>query len=730
MANSELTHCRLCSSVDLVEVVNLGTQVITSRFPMKGDTSTPSGKIRLVMCSACSLVQLKDTTPSSEMYEHFYGYRSGLNATMRNHLRSYNEQLQGFASLKDGDSVLDIGSNDCTFLGQYPTGVKKFGCDPTGTQFSEFYQQTSVTLVPTYFTKAAIHSALGPSTRFKAVSSISMFYDLPDPIQFARDIYDLLDDDGVWTLEQSYAATMLERNSIDTICHEHLEYYGVKQMKYIMDAAGFKIIDLSLNECNGGSFRTFVVKKSCNLYDEATETLNQFLLKEDKSRIHTPQRYLEFMETCGAEVNKLKKFLTLVKSAGKNTHIYGASTKGNCLLQFAGIGPELVDYAVERNLLKVGRMTSTGIEIIAEETMRQNPPGYMLVLPWHFRTEIIEREKAFLLGGGQLIFPFPSFEVYSSRPKTLITCITGQIGKYMSESLRDTDAVYGITRSMPSYDGPMLIKADLCNHELEDTILLIKPDRIIHLASISNTEECEQNPLAALDVNGRCIVNICDVVYRNGLKCKVFNASSSELFKGYGEYLVEDGDTNFKPTTTYGYCKLLGHQVVDFYRTKYGLPFSNGIIFMTESKYRSELFLLKKVALHASKWSKDHTVLELGNLDSYRNINHARDIAEGIKCILAQDMGDTYVMCGSDFLKVEDIVQKIYELAGIHLVRSDDGFIEKTTGLKVIHRSGAFRGSVTKINGTATKLRALGWSPKYTLQTLLEDSFVLGIKEA
>lgn len=722
MSESELTYCRLCSSADLVEVVNLGNQIITSRFPMKGDTSTPSGMIRLVMCSACSLVQLKDTTPSSEMYEHFYGYRSGVNATMRSHLASYNEELQRFARLNSGDLVLDIGSNDCTFLGGYPADVKKVGCDPTGSQFSEFYKETSTTLVPTYFTKAAIHSALGTSTVFKAVSSISMFYDLPDPIQFARDIYDLLDENGIWTLEQSYAATMLERNSIDTICHEHLEYYGVKQMKYIMDKTGFKIIDLSLNECNGGSFRTFVVKKSCNLYEEATETLNRILLNEDTNRIHTPERYYEFMATCTKEVNKLKEFLSLVKKDGKNTHIYGASTKGNCLLQFANIGSDLVDYGVERNLLKVGRMTSTGIEIIAEETMRQNPPSYMLVLPWHFRAEIIEREKDFLLGGGQLIFPFPTFEVYSNRPKTLITGITGQIGKYLTETLLKTDALYGITRtSQPERNGPMLIAADLCSSDLEKTILLIKPDRIIHLASISNTEECEENSLAALDLNSRCVVNICDIVYRNGLKCKIFYASSSELFKGHGEYVIQDGDINFKPTTLYGYCKLAGHHIVNSYRMRYDLPFSNGIIFMTESKYRSEAFLLKKVSLHARKWPLDHSVLELGNLDSYRNINHASDIAEGIKCIINQDVGDSYVMCSSDFLKVEDIVLKIYELAGIELVRSSDGFVEKATQLPVIHMSSPFRGPITKINGSATKLRGLGWAPKYTLQTLLED---------
>jgi hypothetical protein len=346
------------------------------------------------------------------MYEHFYGYRSGINATMRNHLHSYNDQLQKFTNLQMGDSVLDIGSNDCTFLDKYPKHINKVGCDPTGIQFSEFYKNASVTLVPTYFTKDAVQSAIGISTKFKAVSSISMFYDLPDPIQFARDIYDLLDDDGVWTLEQSYVANMLERNSIDTICHEHLEYYGVKQMKYIMDKAGFKIINLTLNECNGGSFRTFVVKRSCTRFKEASDILNSFLKNEETDRIHTVEKYEEFMSTCKGEVNKLKEFLIEAKRAGKNTHIYGASTKGNCLLQFANIGPDLVDYAVERNPLKVGRMTSTCIEIISEETMRKTPPTYMLVLPWHFRKEIIERESAFLEGGGKLIFPFPTFEVY------------------------------------------------------------------------------------------------------------------------------------------------------------------------------------------------------------------------------------------------------------------------------------------------------------------------------
>ena len=447
---AELTECRICKSTALQQVLNLGYQKVTSRFPMVGDTSTPDGPIVLLMCSACNLVQLQHTTPSSDMYEHFYGYRSGINATMRSHLAQYNSELQQMADLQSGDSVLDIGSNDCTFLSNYPSDVSRVGCDPTGFQFMEFYKENSVSLVPTYFTRETLEKVLGRPVRFKAVSSISMFYDLPDPVQFAKDIYDVLDDDGVWTLEQSYVATMLERNSIDTICHEHLEYYGVKQIKTIMDLAGFKIIGLSLNECNGGSFRTYVTKASSTKHTECTDLVNEFLESENLNKIHTARRYTEFMLACSSEVRKLTQFLTLAKADNKKVYLYGASTKGNCLLQFANIGPELTQYAVERNPLKVGRMTSTGVEIISEETMRSSPPAYMLVLPWHFRTEMIEREKVFLENGGQLLFPFPKFEVYSSRPKTLVTGVDGQIGIYVASTLADTDSLYGLVSKKKS----------------------------------------------------------------------------------------------------------------------------------------------------------------------------------------------------------------------------------------------------------------------------------------
>ena len=444
--------CRICQESSFTEVINLGNQVITSRFPKIGDTSTPNGLIRLVMCSNCKLVQLKDSTPACEMYEHFYGYRSGINESMRSHLASFNKEMQGRVHLNAGDAVLDIGSNDCTFIGNYPDHAMRYGCDPTGVQFQEFYNTTGVTLIPTYFTKSAVQSRLGETLRFKVVTSISMFYDLPDPVQFAKDIHDLLDDDGVWGLEQSYVATMLERNSIDTICHEHLEYYGVKQIKDIMDRAAFKIIDISLNECNGGSFRIYVAKRSSLVHTENESVIETFLQSEVDGGVHTIERYAKFNKDCAEEVSKLTQFIDMANADGKQTYIYGASTKGNCLLQYAGINSTSVPFAVERNPLKVGRTTSTGIEIISEETMRANPPAFMLVLPWHFRCEIIAREKQFLDQGGQLLFPFPSFEVYSNKPKTVITGVDGQIGSHVEELLTGSNSIYGLVTQKKKFD--------------------------------------------------------------------------------------------------------------------------------------------------------------------------------------------------------------------------------------------------------------------------------------
>jgi GDPmannose 4,6-dehydratase len=256
---------------------------------------------------------------------------------------------------------------------------------------------------------------------------------------------------------------------------------------------------------------------------------------------------------------------------------------------------------------------------------------------------------------------------------------------------------------------------------LEYIITLIKPDSIIHLASISNTEDCEQYPLNTLDINGRVVAVLCDILFRNKIHCKLFNASSSEIYKGHLEYTIQDDDDHMMPTTMYAVCKMTGHKIVDKYRVRYNLPFSNGIIFMTESKLRSEKFLFKKIALHARGYKRCPTQLSLGNLDSWRNINHAEDVAKAIRLIVEQPIGDTYVICSSNFHKVEDLVIDMYKYCNIQLKKVGDELIDIETNKCVIKVGTALRGTITKITGNPEKLRRIGWKHAYTAELLLKE---------
>ena len=702
-----LENCRICNSSILKEVIDLGNQVITSRFPLKGDITTPSTRIRLVMCDQCRLVQLKDTTPSSELYEHLYGYRSGISNTMREHLLAYNQQIKDMISLIEGDYVLDIGSNDSTFLSYYPSSLHRVGCDPTGSQFIEYYQE-DMKLIPTYFTKQVINDTFGENVTFKVVSSISMFYDLPHPVQFAKDIYEILDPNGIWTLEQSYVLTMLERNSVDTICHEHLEYYGVKQIKEIMDRSGFKIIHLSKNECNGGSFRIYVCKQENTQFAECTALITEYLTDED----------------CLTQVILLKTFIKHLNADEKKVYIYGASTKGNCLLQFGRIDSTYIPYAIERNPLKYGRTTSTGIEIISEEQMRNDYPDYLLVLPWHFRNEIIERESEFFNRGGTFIFPFPHFELYSSKPRCVITGIDGQIAHYVVEQLKDKYQLYGLTKKVIKNEQSVIkIVNTLDDYKLLENILLtIKPHHIIHLASISNTEECEKNPIQTITTNGMSTAYLCEIIRSNNLSSSLFNASSSENFKGHINYNVTEDDLHFQPNTLYGISKTFGHQIVNHYCKKYNLPLSNGILFTTESPQRTDKFLLKRIINHAAQFSNCHNVLFIGCIDSYRNIVHAKDVAYAIDLILQQKKGDTYIIGNLESVHLKSIVKRIYQHFNIELTTNDNiNYYDYITGKNVLFVGQSLRECSTNINGYPMKLESLGWKPEYSINKIIED---------
>jgi GDP-mannose 4,6-dehydratase len=703
-------NCKLCKE-NTEDVICLGDQYITSRFPVYGDFSTPKTPITLCMCKSCGLIQLKDIINSDELYEHEYGYRSGISNTMRTHLKLYQEEIVTKIKLEKGDVIVDIGSNDSTMLQYYSTELRRIGVDPTGKQFKHYY--TDVELLPTYFTYDNFVGEFG-EIKPKMISSICMFYDLPDPVQFAKDIYAILDDEGIWTCEQSYLPTMIKRNSIDTICHEHIEYYSLHQIKNIADRAGFTILDVKFNDSNGGSFRVYFAKKT-SLHSPDVELVNTILKEEQDYGIMDSDLYKRFMNGVDAEVHKLRTFIETVASDGKTVYIYGASTKGNCLLQYAKIDETYIKYAVERNLDKIGKMTSTGIKIIGEEQMRENPPDYLLVLPWHFKDEILQREKTFLDRGGQFIFPFPNFEVIGSKPKLLLTGCDGMIAHYIKEEFKDYN-LYGISRTIKESEKNITkFLLDMNSDKLETVVEMIKPDVIIHMASISSSQYAFTHPMETIMSNGVLVVKLCDIIHKHGWNTKLFHASSSEMYKGHVNYEVQEDDTNMTHSHPYSIAKTMGHNMVKFYRETYNLPFFNGVIFTTESPLKKPIFLLNKVSAHIKECKTEITPLMVGDLNSYRNILHASDVASAIHAIVAQEKGDDYLICNTESHKVYDLVLRKYKNESIELEQRENILYKKGTDIKVVIMENKYLGfdsQPTNIQGYPSKLLKLGWSPK------------------
>jgi SAM-dependent methyltransferase len=415
-----LTHrttCRVCGSKALTPVINLGEQYLQGSFVKPGKELPPTRKIAcsLVRCNpmldenACGLLQMEHTVPPEILYSAYW-YRSGTNKTMHDHLKGITEEASKLVNKKNA-RVLDIGCNDGTLLSYYPGSHEKFGVDP-----SDVAQEIKgdITVVQDIFPSNELDKRLN-GKKFDIVTSIAMFYDLEDPVFFSKSIKNVLSQDGVWIFEMSYMPTMLKMNSYDTICHEHLEYYSLAVIEGIMKRADMKVFNVTHNDINGGSIRCFATHSDNFTYknEEFMQNLKQFRQDEFDMELDTDKPYKHFQDRINVHKEELNAVLKKLKKEGNRIHIYGASTKGNTILQLCGIDNRLIDFAAERNPDKYGAMTlGTEIPIISEAESRAMNPDYYLVLPWHFKEEFLEREKEAIEKGTGFIFPLPTIEIY------------------------------------------------------------------------------------------------------------------------------------------------------------------------------------------------------------------------------------------------------------------------------------------------------------------------------
>lgn len=407
---TKIEKCRICGATHLERVLDLGEQMLTGVFPREKGAHVTRGPLHLVKCmggdDACGLLQLEHSYDLGEMYGENYGYRSGLNASMVAHLNNKVKRIVGLVDLRDGDLVIDIGSNDSTTLQAYPsTGLALVGVDPTGVKFHTYYPP-HIQLIPDFFSSALVKARF-PGQKAKVVTSFSMFYDLEDPMGFMRQVYDVLADDGIWVFEQSYMPTMLDTNSYDTVCHEHLEFYALRQIKWMADRVGFKIIDVEFNDVNGGSFSITVAKSHG---DKTVVPAVQKILDDERARgLDTLQPYEEFAARVEQTKHELLKFIATAHAQGKRVAALGASTKGNVLLQYCGLTADEVSFVGEVNAEKFGCYTpGTWIPIVNENEFLQNEPDYLIVLPWHFRKFFTSNRK---WKHSKLVFPLPNLEI-------------------------------------------------------------------------------------------------------------------------------------------------------------------------------------------------------------------------------------------------------------------------------------------------------------------------------
>lgn len=406
---TEIDKCRISGSRNLVTVLSMGDQYLTGVFPKKPNADITRGPLDLVWCPDSGLLQLKQSYSLEEMYGENYGYRSGLNQSMVRHLKNKINTLERLIKPGSKDIVIDIGSNDATSLKSYTADCLKVGIDPTGKKFKEYYTN-GIELIPDFFS-AETFSTHHKNKTAKIITSIAMFYDLEDPNQFVKDIAAVLDDQGIWHFEQSYMPSMLRTNAYDTICHEHLEFYSFRVIKNLVENHGLRVIDVEMNSINGGSFAVTVCKKNA-LYKSNAPVIDWMLKQEDDMGLHTPKPYRLFEEKVFHHRKNLMELIHSLANDGKKIIAYGASTKGNVLLQFCGITSDLIPYVAEVNEDKFGSYTpGTNIPIISEAEARKMKPDYFLVLPWHFKHSILERETEFRANGGKFIFPLPEIEI-------------------------------------------------------------------------------------------------------------------------------------------------------------------------------------------------------------------------------------------------------------------------------------------------------------------------------
>jgi GDP-mannose 4,6-dehydratase len=761
--------CRVCYSDTLSPLFTLGSQYVNNFITPDQLKDCVKAPLEMIFCENCTLVQLKDTAPQELLYTGFYWYKSGVTETMKKALRDITEKAEKLCQLKEGDVALDIGSNDGTMLRTYQVpGLITVGVEPA----SNLAEEGKVGLTHHIHDFWNIQNYMNiVGKKAKVVTAIGMFYDMEDPNQFLADACNALTEDGVFIAQLMCSKNMLDKNDVGNICHEHLEFYSYASLEYFFDKNGLEIFDVEINNVNGESYRLYARKKGTKTAEFPGAAERVAAVKEDEKELLTHKAYLDFFNRIEAQKKKCVDFIKKEVAKGKKVWVFGASTKGNVILQYYGLDHTIISGASERSPWKWGKYTvGSMIPISSEDAARAEQPDYFLVLPYAFFDEMYSRETEWLSKGGKFIVPLPECRVVgmengerveydledgelvgkvqgsapmlnegestdptastetsitnqkpSTKKKVLIMGITGQDGSYLAEILLEKGyEVHGFIRKSSTGNTKnithLMNKITLHRGDLADmtsiykTVSEVQPDEIYNEADQDHVSWSYHSPLYSCDITGAGVVRILEAIKQINPKIKFFQPVSSNMF-GQTTDERQTEETPFRPQSPYGAAKAFAYVMCRYYRDVFGLHVSTGIFYNHESPRRTEEYVTGKIVNSVARIKKGkQDKLMLGNLDATIDFGYAKEYMELAWRIMQLEKADDFIVCTGEAHSLKELLHEAFSYVGLN----PDDYVEFDPRFARPGKTSALIGDTSKLQ------REVGTIPKVMFKELVK----------
>ncbi|MFH1325769.1 MAG: GDP-mannose 4,6-dehydratase [archaeon] len=727
-----IEKCRVCGSYNLERLFSLGDLHISTFIDRPGD-SIGKAPLTLVWCNNCTLVQLEHTAPQELMYSGHYWYRSGLNQVIINDLKEITEVGRDMADLKSGDMVLDIGANDGTLLSFYPKEVIRVGCEPAK-NLIEGMKKNSEIVIPDFWNYDK-YKHLFENQKAKIITAIGMFYDMDDPNQFIRDAVKALDENGIFIAQLMTSKPMLEKNDVGNICHEHIEYYSYESLKYLFEKNGLEIFKVEENSINGGSYRLFARHYKTGSIDYQENI--------------TKKSYLDLADRIEKNKQECVEFIRKIVSEGKKVYGYGASTKGNTILQDYGLDGRLITGIAEISEEKFGKYTvGSNIPIISEEEAKRNA-DYFLVLPYAFRESFIKREHEWIQSGGKFIFVTPKLEVYAkgseynksgeNKKKALIFGITGQDGSYLAEVLLEKGyEVHGVLRKSATGNTKnidhIMDKIKVHRGDLADSSSIyrimeeVMPEEIYNEADQDHIGWSYDSPEYSHNITSGGVVRIIEAINKINPKIKFFQPLTSNMFgEVENESIPQNEDTKLNPNSPYACAKASAYHWVKYYRRR-GLFISTAIFYNHESPRRTDSYVTRKITKAVAKIHKgEQNKLYLGDISAKIDWGYSKEYMEAAWSIMQLDKPDDFIIATGESHSVKEFLEESFKCVGININWKGEGLNEigydKNTGREYVGfdprffrptRTSTLIGDIRKAKG------AFGFNPKFKFKEIAQ----------